>query len=76
MLPSTYLGLPLGLAPPNSFSNFLIDKLNRKLAGWKGSMLSQAGKLQLLQAALQNLPIYALSLFGILAKFVEALERI
>lgn len=61
MLPSTYLGLPLGLAPPNSFWNMLFDKINKRLARWKGSMLSQAGKLQLLQATLQNLPVYALT---------------
>lgn len=39
-------------------------------------MLSQVEKFQLLQATLQNLPVYALSLFGIPAKFAEALERI
>lgn len=71
MVPSTYLGLPLGLTPPNSFWNMIIDKFNKKLAGWKGSILSQAGKLQLLQATLQNLPVYALSLFGICWHYVN-----
>ena len=39
-LPGTYLGLPLGLTPPDSFWNSLIDKIHLKLAGWKGSFLS------------------------------------
>lgn len=75
-LPSIYLGLPMGLKPPNSFWNSLIDKFNRKLAGWKGITLSQAGKIQLVKATLQNLPTYALSLFDILRKHVDQLEKI
>lgn len=31
-IPSTYLGLPLGLKPPTFFWHSLVDKLNRKLA--------------------------------------------
>ena len=32
-LPSSYLGLPLELSPPNSFWNLLIDKIHSKLVG-------------------------------------------
>jgi hypothetical protein len=39
-------------------------------------MLSQVGKIQLVKATLQNLPTYALSLFGIPIKFAEIMERI
>ena len=42
VLPGSYLGLPMGLSPPNSFWDSLIDKIHSKLAGWKGSLLSQA----------------------------------
>lgn len=38
--------------------------------------MSQAGKVLLLKAPLQNLPVYALSLFKIPAKFVEIIEKI
>lgn len=75
--PDSYLGLPLcqGLAP-NSFWVNLVEKFHNKLARWKGAFLSQAGKLQLLKASLQSLPIYAMSLFKIPIKIVEKLERI
>lgn len=40
-----YLGLPLGSKPSESFWKGIIDRFNKKLAGWKGSTLSQAGKI-------------------------------
>ena len=40
LLHSTYLGLPLGVKPLDSFSDNLVDRFNRKLAGWKGITLS------------------------------------
>ena len=56
--------------------NSIIDNFNRKFAGWKGATLSQAGKCSLVKFILQNLPTYALSLFGIPVKFAERMERI
>lgn len=75
-LPATYLGLPLSLKPPNSFWLSLVERFSKKLVGWKGALLSQAGKLQLLKASLQNLPIYTLSLLKIPDKFADAIEKI
>ena len=75
-LPSTYLGLPLGSSPPESFWNGILDRFNRKMAGWKGVFLSQAGKCLLVKSSLQNLPIYALSLFGIPGKIADRMEKI
>ena len=53
-----------------------MEKFNKKLAGWKGKMLSQAGKVTLLRAYLQSLPTYALSHFKISTKFVDAIDKI
>lgn len=75
-LPSTYLGLPLGSKTLDSFWISLVDRFNRKLSGWKGALLSQAGKVLLLKASLKNFPIYALSLFKIPTKFVDIIKRI
>ena len=47
----------------DSFWDDLIKKFNKKLVGWKGLLLSQARKIQLIKSTLQNLPTYALSLF-------------
>ena len=75
-LPSTYLGLPLGTKPPDSFWNGIIDRFYKNLVGWKGASLSQVGKCLLVKSTLQNLLMYALSLFGIPVKFVEKMEKI
>ena len=53
-----------------------MDRFSKKLAGWKGVILIQAGKCELVKSILQNLSIYALSLFTIPVKFVERMEKI
>ena len=75
-LPRSYLGLPLGLTPPNSFWNSLIDKIHSKLVGWKCSLLSQARKVIVLNSILKSVPLYALSVLKILRKFSLAIEKI
>ncbi|XP_057850689.1 uncharacterized protein LOC131061171 [Cryptomeria japonica] len=72
-LPASYLGLSLFQVPPDTFRGALVDKVHKKLAGWKGSLLSQAGKVQLLKSTLQSIPLYAISLFRIPVKFAEAI---
>lgn len=52
--PATYLGLPLSLKPPESFWLSLVERFSKKLAGWKGALLSQAEKLQLFKASLES----------------------
>lgn len=76
ILPSSYLGLHLYLQPPESFWDDLVDKFNSKLVGWKGNLLSQDGKVTLLNIFIYNLPTYSLSLFKIPAKYADIIERI
>ena len=75
-LPSIYLGPPMGLKPLDTFWNNLIDRFNKKLAGWEGITLNKVGKIQLVNSTLQNLPTYALSLFEIPSKFFALVEKI
>ena len=63
--PITYHGLPPSKKLPESFSASLVDIFNKKLSGWKGSLLSQASKFQLIISTLQGLIAYALSFFKI-----------
>ena len=39
----------------------VVDKLIKRIAGWKGKLLSIAGKLTLLKSCLASIPIYLLS---------------
>ena len=52
-LPDTYLGLPLTTKEvTNDFWNTIVERIQRKLVGWKGKILSNARKLQFLLATL------------------------
>jgi len=63
-LPMTYLGLPLGASYKSvSIWNGVIEKLERRLAGWmEAYVFVKGGRLTLLKSTLSNLPTYLLSL--------------
>lgn len=64
LLPSNYLGLPLG--DNSAFSQKweeIIEKCKSRLSSWKRSSLTKAGKLTLAKSVLSSIPIYMLSLF-------------
>ncbi|KAE8678433.1 hypothetical protein F3Y22_tig00111410pilonHSYRG00088 [Hibiscus syriacus] len=67
VLPTVYLGLPLG-AKRNSEALWepVMQSFNKKLFGWKASSLSMAGRLVLIKSVLSSLPIFFLSIFRIL----------
>ena len=59
-----YLGLPslIGRGKKKAF-NRIKDQLSRKLAGWKGKLLSATGKKILIKAVAQATPTYTMSCF-------------
>ena len=61
-----YLELPslMGRNKKASFSD-IKDKLSKKLAGWKGKLLSKAAKEALIKAVAQVIPTYTMSCFKI-----------
>ncbi|KAJ3687082.1 hypothetical protein LUZ61_016246 [Rhynchospora tenuis] len=62
--PLQYLGLPLTSARPNRVCfQPLLDKIQNKLAGWKGKLLSRAGRLVLVSSVLSSIPSYVMSTF-------------
>jgi hypothetical protein len=76
-LPMKYLGLPLGAHFKDStIWNPIIEKMERKLAGWKRLYLSKGGKVTLIKSTLSNLPTYFLSLFPIPAGVAHRLEKL
>jgi len=67
-LPMKYLGLPLGAKfKDNAIWNPILEKMERRLGGWKCLYLSKGGKVTLIKSTLSNVPTYFLSLFPILA---------
>ena len=74
-----YLGLLLGAKfKDKSIWNPILEKMERRLAGWKRLYLSKGGRVTLIKSTLSNLPTYFLSLFPIpasVANRIETLQR-
>lgn len=62
--PFTYLGFPLG-KNMNRCSAWkpILEIIQNKLASWKASLLSRAGRLTLIKSVLNSLPVYYMSMF-------------
>ncbi|XP_023927687.1 uncharacterized protein LOC112039077 [Quercus suber] len=75
----TYLGMLLGASHKSpSIWNLILEKIERKLAGWKKLYLSKDGRLILLKSTLSSLPTYFLSFLTIpthVANKIEKLQR-
>ena len=57
-----YLGVPLHFSKLRREDlQPVIDKIVKRIAGWKGRLLSYAGRLTLLKSCLASIPIYLLS---------------
>ena len=70
-----YLGLPtlVGWSKYHTFS-FLKDRVWKNLQGWKGKILSRAGKEILIKAVAQSIPTYTMSVFQLPVKLYEELQ--
>ena len=72
-----YLGMPLGAHYKDpSIWNSILDKMERRLSGWKQLYLFKGGRLILLKSTLSSLPTYFLSLFTIPQAVAARLEKI
>ena len=71
-----YLGLPsmVGRAKYQSF-NHLKERVWRKIQGWKGKLLSQAGREVLIKAVVQAIPTYTMNVFKLPKKLCSELEK-
>lgn len=56
-----YLGFPLlsGRVKNTDF-NYIVDRINGKLAGWKAKTLNRAGRITLAKSVLTSIPIYSM----------------
>ena len=76
-LPMKYLGMPLGtLHKTTSIWNPILEKMKKKILGWKRLYLSKGGRFTLLKSTLSSLPTYYLSLFTTLVAVADRPKRI
>ena len=78
-LPMKYLGMLLGTSFKTvSIWNPILEKMEKKLSGWKCLYLSKGCRLTLLRSTLSSFPTYFLSLFTIpkaVAARMESIKR-
>ena len=61
--PIKYMGVPLHFTKLRREDlQPVIDKIIKRISGWKGRLLSYAGRLTLLKACLVSIPIYLMSI--------------
>ena len=74
-----YLGMPLGTYFKSAVIwNPILEKMEKKLSGWKCLYISKGGRLMLIKSTLSSLPTYFLSLFTIpkvVAARLESIQR-
>jgi hypothetical protein len=62
--PIKYLGIPLHyLKLRREDLQPLVDKIIKRIAGWRGKLLTHAGRLILIKTCLASIPVYLLSFF-------------
>ncbi|CAM8933405.1 unnamed protein product [Rhodiola kirilowii] len=72
-----YLGLPIWLnGKKTELLNFIEDRMWKKVNGWKGKLLSVAGKEILIKSVVQAIPIYVMSCFKIPKGVFDRWDRV
>lgn len=73
----SYLGLPtlIGRSKYQTFS-YLKERVWKKLQGWKGRLLSRAGKEVLIKAVAQSIPTYTMGVFLLPVKLCNELDAL
>ena len=76
-LPLKYLGLPLGAKFKDlSVWNHILERMEKRLAGWKRMYLSKGGKVTLIKSSLSSLLTYFLSLLPLPGKVAKRMEKL
>lgn len=71
----TYLGVPLVHRRVRQHFQYIVDKVNGKLSGWKRCLISQAARLILIQSISNTIPSYVMNTCKLPHKIVGALEQ-
>ncbi|PNX70395.1 hypothetical protein L195_g057350, partial [Trifolium pratense] len=75
-LPFQYLGVPVFKSKPKDFHlQPLADKVKSKLSSWKASLLSIAGRVQLVKSVVQGMLIHCISIYNWPASIIKDIEK-
>ncbi|KAL0008398.1 hypothetical protein SO802_009900 [Lithocarpus litseifolius] len=72
----TYLGFPLRhVGSSNQDLNFVVSRVEQKLAGWEANLLSFAGRNVLIRVSLNSIPSYVMQSTLLPARILDKLDR-
>jgi len=75
-LPFTYLGVPIFRGKPKTIHlQPYVDKVKTKLSSWKASLLSIAGRVQLVKSVAQSILLHCVSIYSWPVKLIKDVER-
>jgi hypothetical protein len=75
-LPFIYLGVPIFKGKPKArFLKPIVDKVKVKLSAWKASLLSMAGRVQLVKSVVQGMLLHSLLIYYWPSSLIKELER-
>ncbi|MCH79620.1 RNA-directed DNA polymerase (Reverse transcriptase), partial [Trifolium medium] len=75
-IPFNYLGVPIFKGKPKTCHlQPVADKIKLKLSAWKASLLSIAGRVQLVRAVVQNMLTYSISLYSWPVGLLKDIEK-
>lgn len=72
-----YLGMPLlhGRATTATY-NYLVEKVSKRLAAWKGRLMSKAARNILIQSVVSAVPYYAMQTASLPTAVIDKIERL
>lgn len=75
-LPFTYLGVPICKGKPKAiYFQPIADKVRLKLAAWKASLISIAGRVQLVKSVVQGMIIHSITVYSWPVSLLKNLEK-
>ncbi|KAK2352799.1 hypothetical protein QL285_090510 [Trifolium repens] len=75
-LPFNYLGIPIFRGKPKiSWLQSTADKIHAKLSAWKASLLTMAGRVQLVRAVIQSMYTYNISIYSWPVSLIKKIEK-
>jgi len=75
-IPFTYLGVPIFKGKPKYvYFQPIADKVKVKLSAWKASLLSIAGRVQLIKSVIQSMLLHCLTIYSWPVNLLKDLEK-
>jgi hypothetical protein len=75
-IPFSYLGVPMFKGKPKACHlQPFADKVKLKLSSWKASLLSMAGRVQLIKSVIQSMLIYNITLYSWPVSLIKEVEK-